>query len=212
MTPDLFIPIIESIKDIAGSSYEESPILHRVIADHIRMLCFSIADGALPSNDGRGYVLRRILRRAARYGRSLNLDQPFLYALIPSVTSIMGGIYPELLDKENHIKKVIEAEEVSFNKTLDRGLNHFENLYQGAILTASVALMRLSFMILTDFDLTQVMAKERGPDVDISGFDEAMLKQKTQAKASGQFIRRESDYKWTVISEGKRFILLVMKA
>ena len=106
---DLFIPIIESVKDIAGSSYEESPIPHRVIADHIRMLCFSIADGALPSNDGRGYVLRRILRRAARYGRSLNLDQPFLYALIPSVTSIMGGIYPELLDKENHIKKVIEA-------------------------------------------------------------------------------------------------------
>ena len=202
---DLFIPIIESVKDIAESSYEESPIPHRVIADHIRMLCFSIADGALPSNDGRGYVLRRILRRAARYGRSLNLDQPFLHALIPSVTSIMGGIYPELLDKENHIKKVIEAEEVSFNKTLDRGLNHFEKLvsrrHSNGI--SGTDAFKLYDTYGFPLDLTQVMAKERGLDVDISGFDEAMLKQKTQAKASGQFIRKESDYKWTVISEGK---------
>jgi len=123
---DLFLPIIETLQGQADSSYEHDPIPHRVIADHIRMLCFSIADGALPSNDGRGYVLRRILRRAARFGKNIGLEDPFLYQLVPVVGEIMGEQFPEVVEKRSHIENVIRAEEESFNQTLDRGLNHFE--------------------------------------------------------------------------------------
>ena len=91
------------------------------------MLCFSIADGALPSNEGRGYVLRRILRRASRFGRSIGLVKPFLHDLVSVVIEIMGEDFPELIERKSHIKKVIYFEETSFNDTLDRGLNHFEN-------------------------------------------------------------------------------------
>ena len=111
---DLFLPIIESLQDIAGSSYDEDPIPHRVIADHMRMLCFSIADGALPSNEGRGYVLRRILRRAARFGRRLGLENPFLYQLVDVMAEMMSDIYPEVVEKRSHIEKVIRSEEESY--------------------------------------------------------------------------------------------------
>ena len=93
------------------------------------MLCFSIVDGALPSNEGRGYVLRRILRRAARFGRSIDLAEPFLFKLVPTVGEVMGSIFSEVVDKRSHIEKVIRAEEVSFNQTLDRGINHFDKRY-----------------------------------------------------------------------------------
>ena len=105
---DLFYPIIESLAEIANSSYEENPTPHNVIADHIRMLCFSIADGAIPSNEGRGYVLRRILRRALRFGRKLDLNEPFLFKLVPIVSEIMGSVYPELLEKKGYIETVIK--------------------------------------------------------------------------------------------------------
>ena len=125
---DLFLPIIEKIESMSDHSYKNEPIPFRVIADHIRMLCFSIADGSLPSNEGRGYVLRRILRRAARFGRTLGLTDPFLFELIHTVGEIMGGIFPEVVEKRSHIEKVIRAEEVSFNQTLDRGITHFEKM------------------------------------------------------------------------------------
>ncbi len=97
----------------------------RVIADHIRTLVFAITDGAIPSNDGRGYVIRRILRRAARFGRELDLREPFLYKLIPTVIDVLGDAFPEIKDRAEHVSTVVEAEEASFGRTLDRGLEIF---------------------------------------------------------------------------------------
>ena len=117
---DLFLPIIQSIEEKTDISSSNNPIPFRVIADHIRMLSVAISDGVLPSNEGRGYVLRRILRRAARFGRQLQFEKPFLSELVESVCSILGETYPELIDKKSHIKKVVYSEELSFNDTLDR--------------------------------------------------------------------------------------------
>jgi alanyl-tRNA synthetase len=160
---DLFLPIIETLQGQADSSYEHDPIPHRVIADHIRMLCFSIADGALPSNDGRGYVLRRILRRAARFGRTIGLDDPFLYELVPVVGEIMGEQLPEVVEKCSHIENVIRAEEESFNQTLDRGLNHFEKIVsamEGTEISGTDA-FKLYDTYGFPLDLTQLMAREQ---------------------------------------------------
>ena len=202
---DLFLPIIKSIQNIAGSSYTKEPIPHRVIADHIRMLCFSIADGALPSNEGRGYVLRRILRRAARFGRGLGLENPFLYKLVQDVIGVMGQIYPELVDRKIHIEKVIKAEEESFNKTLDRGINHFEKLVSenNADTVSGDDAFKLYDTYGFPLDLTQLMARERDLKVDVDGFNDAMVKQKKKAKESGRFLRDDSQFDWTVISDGK---------
>ena len=104
---DLFQPIIKGIEKITGSKYSKDKVSHHVIADHIRMLSFAIADGAMPANEGRGYVLRRILRRAARFGRLLGKKDPFLYQLVDCVIEIMGDSFPELIDKKSHIEKVI---------------------------------------------------------------------------------------------------------
>ena len=123
---DLFQPIIKGIETITGSKYTKNKVSHHVIADHMRMLSFAIADGAMPSNEGRGYVLRRILRRAARFGRMLGTKDPFLFKLVEHVIEVMGESFPELIDKKIHIEKVIESEESSFNNTLEKGLIHFE--------------------------------------------------------------------------------------
>jgi len=124
---DVFTPLIEKVSKMSGVKYdvEENKIPMRVIADHIRTLTFAIADGAVPGNDGRGYVLRRILRRAARYGRKLELKKPFLYELVDVVVKDMGNVFPEIKEKKEHIKKVVKAEEESFNATLDRGIDLF---------------------------------------------------------------------------------------
>ena len=100
----------------------------RVIADHVRTLTFAIGDGALPSNEGRGYVLRRILRRAARFGRNLGMHEPFIYQLVPTLVETMSYIFPEIKTNQEHIQKVIKGEEESFNATLDRGLERFEEV------------------------------------------------------------------------------------
>ncbi len=124
---DLFTPILDKISALSGVDYDpgEAGMAHRVITDHVRMLTFSISDGALPSNDGRGYVLRRILRRAARYGRNLGLTDAFIYQLVPTVVDVMGEAYPELNERVGYIQKVIKSEEDSFGNTLDRGLQIF---------------------------------------------------------------------------------------
>ena len=103
----------------------------RVIADHLRSLTFAIADGALPSNEGRGYVLRRILRRAARFARNLGVREPLLYKLVPTLVEMMGDTYPELKEQETHCQQVILAEEESFGRTLDKGLELFVELTEG---------------------------------------------------------------------------------
>ena len=121
---DVFAPYIKWIEQKSGFSYgvnEDSDIPMRVIADHVRTLSCAIADGALPGNEGRGYVLRRVLRRAARYGRKLNFKEPFLCELTGIVAQTMGSVFPELKERREQIYKVIKGEEESFNATLDNG-------------------------------------------------------------------------------------------
>ena len=202
---DLFLPIIEKLEELAGSSYEKDPVPHRVIADHIRMLCFAIADGALPSNEGRGYVLRRILRRAARFGRNLDLHEPFLYKLVPAVGDIMGDTFPEVVEKLTHLELVIGTEETSFNQTLDRGLSHFDKMVVGlgGKEISGAEAFRLYDTYGFPLDLTQLMAREQGLSVDGSGFDEAMAAQRQQGRESGKFQRDAQALDWDVVSEGE---------
>ena len=127
---DVFTPLIDAVSIISGLKYkvEEYQIPMRVIADHIRTLTFAITDGAVPGNDGRGYVLRRILRRASRYGRKLNLKEPFLYKIVEKLVKEMSEVFPEIKEKQKYVEKVIKAEEESFNKTLDRGIELFNEI------------------------------------------------------------------------------------
>ena len=200
---DLFTPIILETEKLTGQSFKDNPIPFQVIADHIRMLSFSIADGGLPGNEGRGYVLRRILRRAARFGRMLDQHEPFIYNLVGSLGGVMGEIFPEIMDKRSHIEKVIQAEESSFNDTLDRGINHFEKvLKNGSGKTISgVEAFKLYDTYGFPLDLTQLMARERGLEVDEMGFDKEMAQQKKRAKAAGKFTAEASKLKWVHISK-----------
>src|SRR3990170_8705960 len=127
---DVFTHLINGIVKLSNIKYaaEEDKIPMRVIADHIRTLAFAIADGAVPGNEGRGYVLRRILRRAARYGRKLNLNDPFLYKLVDTLVKTMSPVFPEIKEKKSFIKKIIKAEEENFNATLDRGIEEFKTI------------------------------------------------------------------------------------
>ena len=207
---DLFLPIIHKIESLSDFSYKENPIPFRVIADHIRMLCFAIVDGALPSNEGRGYVLRRILRRAARFGRSIDLAEPFLFRLVPTVGEVMGSIFSEVVDKRSHIEKVIRAEEVSFNQTLDRGINHFEKIISnldGDEIGGADA-FKLYDTYGFPLDLTELMARERELTVDVDGFDSEMAKQKKRAKDAGKFKGSTDSTEWIIVSEGDDSIFL----
>ena len=201
---DLFLPIIEKIETMADSTYDENPIPFRVIADHIRMLCFSIADGALPSNEGRGYVLRRILRRGARFGRMLGLHDPFMFKLVPTLVEIMGDVFAEVLERQSHIEKVILAEESSFNQTLDRGINHFEKIVSK--LDAKEIPGADAFKLYDTYgfplDLTQLMARERDLTVDEGGFNVAMSNQKERAKSAGKFKVFTDTIEWSTVSDG----------
>ena len=202
---DLFMPIIEKTETLTGMSYSQNPVPFQVIADHIRMLSFSIADGGMPGNEGRGYVLRRILRRAARFGRNLNQHNPFIYDLVGTVGDVMGEIFPEVVEKQSHIEKVIQAEESAFGDTLDRGLNHFDKVLtnlSGKIISGEEA-FKLYDTFGFPLDLTQLMAREKGLSVDESGFNDAMDAQKQRAKAAGKFAAESSDLEWEIVSEGK---------
>ncbi|MCK5330182.1 MAG: alanine--tRNA ligase, partial [Candidatus Marinimicrobia bacterium] len=218
---DLFQPIIKEVSSLAGplmlmpdgskvpktlsvDAYQRNPVPFRVIADHIRMLSFAIGDGAMPANEGRGYVLRRILRRATRFGRLIDLYDPFLFKLVDTVCEIMGEDFPELPEKLQHIKNVIRAEEISFNETLDRGLNNFEKIVarlSGSTISGSEA-FRLYDTYGFPLDLTQLMARERGLEVDEAGFRKAMEQQKTRAKAAGKFQHDTRKIDWQTFGEG----------
>ena len=130
-----FSRLFEKTCELAGVKYhvnEEHDIALKVIADHIRTVAFSVGDGVLPSNEGRGYVIRRLLRRAVRYGKVLGLDKPFLHKLVPTVGEIMGVYYPEVVDKREFIEKVIRTEEERFHETLTDGLAFWPNLAEKA--------------------------------------------------------------------------------
>jgi alanyl-tRNA synthetase len=196
---DLFVPLIKKIENISGisygvSDYEES---FRVIADHIRALCFAIADGAIPSNEGQGYVLRRILRRAARHGRLLGLHKPFIYQLSSVVVDLMGKVYPELVAKKEHVALVIKSEEERFEETLDLGLELFEKVADKVLKTKEKIIPGEDIFKLYDtygfpLDLTQVMAQEKGLSIDLKGFEKLLEKQRERSRAFVKFEGQES--------------------
>ncbi len=190
---DVFMPLIEAVSDISLIKYEkeEDKISMRVIADHIRTLTFAITDGAVPGNDGRGYVLRRILRRASRYGRKLNLKKPFLYKLVSVVVSSMGDVFPEIREKQNYVEKVIRAEEESFNTTLDHGIELFDEVINKLSLGNLKTIPGIEIFKLYDtfgfpVDLTNVMAKEKGFTLDDEGFNKLMNEQKNRAREASK--------------------------
>jgi alanyl-tRNA synthetase len=188
---DLFANIIAAIESVTGSKYDkgDTGASHRVVADHLRALCFSIADGGGISNEKQGYVLRRILRRAARHGRLLGSTDPFIYKLVPALVGEMGSVYPELREKEEHVTKVIRAEEESFGRTLDTGLTLFEKEVSGVTKSGAKIVPGNVVFNLYDthgfpVDLTEVMAQERGLELDHVGFGREMEKQRTRARAA----------------------------
>jgi len=191
---DLFQPLIQKIAGVTGTPYDSGSggVGHRVVADHLRAISFAIADGAMPSNDGRGYVLRRILRRAARFGRTLGLHRAFIHELVDDLGSVMGDAFPEIIERAEHIKGVIRGEEESFGRTLDRGIDLFNDL----ITKLSRAEQKIlpgeeAFKLYDTFgfplDLTQLMAEEKGFTVDVKGFDREMDEQRERARSSGKF-------------------------
>ncbi len=213
---DLFTPILDHIGRIIGTPYAESKeqIAFRVIADHVRMLTFSIADGAFPSNEGRGYVMRRILRRAARYGRKLNMHEPFIYQLVPTVAQILGDTFPEAHQRAEHVATVIKSEEEHFNRTLDRGLEIFEKIkaelqQKKEIVIAGSDVFRLYDTYGFPVDLTRVLADESGLKLDTTGFDQEMKAQQDRARKAAQFKTTGiSADDWTVLTDvpGSRFV------
>jgi len=189
---DIFQPIIKKIEQISGFSYEEeknqAPM--RVIADHIRTLSFAIADGALPSNEGRGYVLRRILRRAARFGRKLNLNDAFLYKLVEVLTEQMSYIFPEIKLQKDLIEKTLMAEEKSFASALDRGIELFEKIAANAANSDRIIKGNEAFTLYDTYgfpiDLTLLMAKEKNLVVDLQKFNLLMEEQKKRAREASK--------------------------
>jgi alanyl-tRNA synthetase len=187
---DVFTPLIKKVSKMSGVKYdaEENKIPMRVIADHIRTLTFAIADGAVPGNDGRGYVLRRILRRAARYGRKLNLKKPFLFELVDIVVKDMGKVFPEINEKKAYVKKVVKAEEEGFNATLDRGIDLFDNVIKNLKKKKQNIISGEDVFKLYDtfgfpVDLTNAMAKENGFTIDEAGFNKLMEEQKERSRS-----------------------------
>jgi alanyl-tRNA synthetase len=208
---DVFAPIFRKLEELSGIEYhstlptQQSEIPHlkseiatdvafRVIADHIRCLAFSIADGIVPSNEGRGYVLRRILRRAVRTGRALGFREPFFYKLTDTLAEAYGDAFPELRKNKERVQKTLKAEEESFNRTLDRGIELFEHVTSVlTIVSTDVTKKETIFPANEAFklydtygfplDLTEVMARERGLSVDAAGFEKLMEEQRARARA-----------------------------
>ncbi|AFC32642.1 AlaS [Paenibacillus mucilaginosus 3016] len=191
---DLFQPMIQKTCELAGVKYkenEEFDVALKVIADHIRTVAFSVGDGVLPSNEGRGYVIRRLLRRAVRYGKVLGMDKPFLYLLTPIVGDVMGVYYPEVVEKREFIEKVIRTEEERFHETLSDGLAILGEMAEKARQAGSTQISGPDAFKLYDtygfpFDLTEDFAAEKGMTVDREGFDAAMQEQRDRARAARQ--------------------------
>ena len=188
---DVFQPLIGRIAELTGLEYGgEHRVPMQVISDHVRALSFTIADGAMPANEGRGYVLRRILRRAARYARQLDQHQPFIHQLVGVLSETMGHVFPEIVSKQDHIDLVIRSEEESFGKTLDRGLDIFARFAAKGQITGSDA-FQLYDTYGFPLDLTELMAREQEiPVVEREAFDSELAAQRQRArKASGSKFR-----------------------
>ena len=181
---DLFLPIIKETEKLTKVPYEENKMAYRVIADHIRTCTFALSDGASFSNEGRGYVLRRILRRAMRYGRKLGIYEPFLYRLVDVVTDIMKDFYPYLLEHKERVKKTIYSEEVRFLKTLASGEQLLRKMMEDTSTLTGEEAFKLYDTYGFPIELTVEIASENGVKVDMDGFHEEMKKQKERARAA----------------------------
>ena len=189
---DLFMPLIEKVEEISGKNYDTAEELKqsfKVIADHVRAVTFAIADGALPSNEGRGYVLRRLIRRSVMHGRKLDIQETFLTKLVPLVGEMMGDFYPNVVEQSEFVIKVIKQEEERFHETLTEGLDHLVSVFD--VLTEKgekVVAGKDAFTLYDTFgfpvELTEEYALEKGFEVDIDGFAEEMEKQRERARAA----------------------------
>ena len=183
--------VLHHVEHIANKTYGEddkTDISIRVITDHIRSCTFMVSDGILPSNEGRGYVLRRLLRRAARHGRMLGITRPFLVELVETVIQSSESAYPELREHDAYIKKVIGTEEANFARTIDAGMNILNNMIDGLEKAHEHLLKGLDVFKLNDtfgfpLDLTKEIAAEQGIEIDEEGFHAEMTKQKERARA-----------------------------
>ncbi len=199
---DVFTPLIKEIEIITNSKYgnsEETNIAIRVIADHIRAVAFSIADGQLPSNTGAGYVIRRILRRAIRYGFTfLNTKKPFMYRLIKVLAETMGDAFPELRDQHQLIENVVKEEENSFLNTLEQGLGLLDNVVSKT--KGKEVAGRKAFELYDTYgfpiDLTALILEEKGYTLDENGFNEAMQEQKNRSRSASKVAKED----WKVLS------------
>jgi alanyl-tRNA synthetase len=193
---DIFRPIFTKLEQLSGKRYtstlpkpgstgdneqEKIDVAFRVIADHIRTLSFAIADGIQPGNNDRNYVLRRILRRAVKYGRTLDFREPFFYKLVGVLADTMGHVFPESAAKQKHVEEVIRLEEEAFNKTLDRGIELFNEAADSKEISGSFA-FKLYDTYGFPVDLTELMARERGLSVDVAEFNKLMEEQRERAR------------------------------
>lgn len=191
---DLFMPIINATEEISGEKYRvtnEKDTAFKVIADHIRTVAFAVGDGALPSNEGRGYVLRRLLRRAVRYAKKININRPFMFELVPVVGEIMQDFYPQVKDKEEFIAKVIKNEEDRFHETLHEGLAILSELIKkekekGSDTVQGADIFRLYDTYGFPVELTEEYAADEGMKVDHQGFEKEMELQRERARSARQ--------------------------
>lgn len=186
---DLFSPIIREIEKLSGKRYAPGPegAPFRVVADHVRALTFAITDGVFPSNEGRGYVLRRLLRRAYRFGRLLDFSGPFIHKLVPVVVDIMGEAFPETVERREYVVQVIESEEERFDQTLEQGIERFGRIVDACRASGKSRLPGEEVFALYDtfgfpMDLTSLMAAEQDLTVDEDGFERLMEEQRTRAR------------------------------
>lgn len=189
---DLFLPIIAKVEELSGKKYgldKQLDVSFKVIADHIRSLAFAIGDGALPSNEGRGYVLRRLLRRAVMHGKKLGVNEAFLYKLVPIVGEVMVSYYPEVLQQKDFIQKVVRNEEERFHETINEGLTMLNDVLADLKAKNETTLDgKVIFKLYDTFgfpvELTEEVAEDEGLKVDHEGFEVEMQAQKERARAA----------------------------
>ncbi len=211
---DLFAPLIAKIASLSGVPYgaDSSGTPHRVIADHLRALTFAIADGVIPSNEGRGYVMRRILRRASRFAHGLGQKQPFIYRLVEVLVDAMQHCYPELRERQAYISEVIQAEEQRFLKTLDKGLARITLLLGELLKKSATTLPGEEIFLLHDtygfpYDLTAMIAGEQGFSLDQAGYERSMLQQQSRARDAAAFSAEfANEEEWQIIVPGKESV------
>ncbi|WP_223702810.1 alanine--tRNA ligase [Sutcliffiella deserti] len=191
---DLFIPIIEATESVSGEKYRtdlEKDVAFKVVADHIRTVTFAVGDGALPSNEGRGYVLRRLLRRAVRYAKQLGINRPFMYELVPVVAEVMVEFYPEVKAKQDFIQRVIKTEEERFHETLNDGLAILSTVIskakeEGELIISGADAFRLYDTYGFPVELTEEYVEEQGMKLDHAGFEKEMHLQRERARSARQ--------------------------